>query len=91
MYPYTYHFSNKQIEFFDPNVIRNDRLVSRTSQQSVSARCWRKAEGKSVTCRLMAAINWKDESDATRKEIANRYGNSQGWFSQWRQRFERLK
>jgi transposase len=48
-------------------------------------------EGKAATERVMAAINWKEEDDATQKEIAERYGYTQGWLSQWLQRLERLE
>lgn len=46
---------------------------------------------KRATKRLMVAINWKEEDGATQKEIAERYGYTQGWLSQWLQRLERLE
>lgn len=50
-----------------------------------------KVEGKKPTQRVMAAINYLEEDDATQKEIANRYGYSGGWLSQWLTRLERLE
>ena len=47
-------------------------------------------EGKKPTQRLMAAINYLEEDDATQKEIAERYGYTGGWLSQWLTRLERL-
>ena len=47
-------------------------------------------EGKKPTQRLMAAINYLEEDDATQKEIADRYGYSSGWLSHWLARLERL-
>lgn len=48
-------------------------------------------EGKKPTQRLMAAINWKEEDDARQRDIAQRYGYTQGWLSQWLTRLERLE
>ena len=48
-------------------------------------------EGKEATQRLMAAINWKEEDGARQKDIARRYGYTQGWLSQWLTRLERLE
>lgn len=48
-------------------------------------------EGKKPTQRLMAAINYLEEDDATQKEIAERYGYSSGWLSHWLTRLERLE
>ena len=48
-------------------------------------------EGKKPTQRLMAAINYLEEDDATQKDIAKRYGYSGGWMSQWLTRLERLE
>jgi transposase len=47
-------------------------------------------EDKKPTQRLMAAINYLEEDDATQKEIAERYGYTGGWLSQWLTRLERL-
>ena len=47
-------------------------------------------EDKKPTQRLMAAINYLEEDDATQKEIAERYGYSSGWLSHWLTRLERL-
>ncbi len=47
-------------------------------------------EGKKPAQRLMAAINYLEEDDATLKEIANRYGYTAGWLSRWLDRLERL-
>lgn len=48
-------------------------------------------EGKKPTQRLMAAINWKEEEGIRQKDIAQRYGYTQGWLSQWLTRLERLE
>jgi len=48
-------------------------------------------EGKKPTQRLMAAINYLDEDDATMQEIAQRYGYTPGWLSHWLDRLERLE
>ena len=48
-------------------------------------------EGKKPTQRLMAAINYLEEDNATQKDIAKRYGYSGGWMSQWLTRLERLE
>ncbi len=48
-------------------------------------------EGKKPTQRLMAAINYLEEDDATMQEIAQRYGYTAGWLSQWLNRLERLE
>lgn len=50
-----------------------------------------KVEGKKPTQRLMAAINWKEEDGVRQKDIAQRYGYTQGWLSQWLTRLERLE
>jgi len=47
-------------------------------------------EGKKPAQRLMAAINYLEEDDATLKEIAERYGYTAGWLSRWLDRLERL-
>lgn len=47
-------------------------------------------EGKKPTQRLMAAINYLEEDDATMEEIAQRYGYTSGWLSRWLTRLERL-
>ena len=47
-------------------------------------------EGKKPTQRLMAAINYLEEEDATQKEVAERYGYTAGWLSRWLDRLERL-
>ena len=48
-------------------------------------------DGKKATIRIMIAITWKENSDSTQEEIAERYGYSQGWLSQWLHRLERLE
>ena len=48
-------------------------------------------EGKKPTQRLMAAINYLEEDDATMEEIAQRYGYTSGWLSRWLTRLERLE
>jgi transposase len=48
-------------------------------------------EGKDATQRVMAAINWKEEDGVQQKDIAQRYGYTQGWLSQWLTRLERLE
>jgi transposase len=50
-----------------------------------------KVEGKKPTQRLMAAINYLEEDDATMEEIARRYGYTSGWLSRWLTRLERLE
>lgn len=47
-------------------------------------------EGKKPTQRIMAAINYLEEDDATLEEIAERYGYTAGWLSRWLDRLERL-
>ena len=47
-------------------------------------------EGKKLTQRLMAAINYLEDNDLTQKEVAERYGYTDGWLSQWLDRLERL-
>jgi transposase len=47
-------------------------------------------EGKKPTQRLMAAINYLEEDDATMAEVAERYGYTDPWLSQWLHRLERL-
>jgi transposase len=47
-------------------------------------------EGKKPTQRIMAAINYLEEDDATLEEVANRYGYTAGWLSRWLDRLERL-
>jgi len=47
-------------------------------------------EGKKPTQRLMAAINYLEDEDLTQKDVAERYGYTGGWLSQWLDRFERL-
>jgi transposase len=47
-------------------------------------------EGKKPTQRLMAAINYLEEDDATMTEVAERYGYTAGWLSRWLDRLERL-
>ena len=49
-----------------------------------------KVEGKKPTQRLMAAINYLEDDDLTQKEVAERYGYTDGWLSQWLDRLERL-
>lgn len=48
-------------------------------------------EGKKPTQRLMAAINYLEEDDATMETIAQRYGYTAGWLSRWLDRLERLE
>jgi len=48
-------------------------------------------EGKKPTQRVMAAINYLEEDDATMQEIAQRYGYTSGWLSRWLARLERLE
>jgi hypothetical protein len=38
----------------------------------------------------MAAINYREEDDATMQEIGQRYGYTAGWLSHWLNRIERL-
>jgi transposase len=47
-------------------------------------------EGKKPTQRLMAAINYLEEDDATMAEVANRYGYTGPWLSRWLERLDRL-
>ncbi len=47
-------------------------------------------EGKKPAQRLMAAINYLEEDDATLEEVAERYGYTAGWLSRWLDRLERL-
>lgn len=47
-------------------------------------------EGKKPTQRLMATINYLEEDDATMAEVAERYGYTGPWLSQWLDRLERL-
>jgi len=47
-------------------------------------------EGKKPTQRLMAAINYLEEDDATMAEVAERYGYTGPWLSQWLDRLDRL-
>jgi len=47
-------------------------------------------EGKKPTQRLMAAINYLEEDGATLEEVAERYGYTAAWLSQWLDRLERL-
>jgi len=47
-------------------------------------------EGKKPTQRLMAAINYLEEDDATMAEVAERYGYTGPWLSQWVDRLDRL-
>jgi transposase-like protein len=65
-----------------------------TSLEDVSPEDLRDAlaevEGKKPTQRLMAAINYLEEDDATMTEVAERYGYTAGWLSHWLDRLERL-
>jgi transposase len=45
---------------------------------------------KRPTERLMAVINYVEEDNASMAEVAERYGYSPGWVSQWMDRLERL-
>ena len=47
-------------------------------------------EGKKPTQRLMAAINYLEEDDASMAEVAGRYGYTGPWLSGWLDRLERL-
>jgi transposase len=47
-------------------------------------------DDKKPTQRLMAAINYLEEDDATLQEVAQRYGYTAGWLSRWLDRLERL-
>jgi len=47
-------------------------------------------EGKKPTQRLMVAINYLEEDEATMAEIAQRYGYTGPWLSRWLDRLERL-
>jgi len=47
-------------------------------------------EGKKPTQRLMAAINYLEEADVTMAEVAERYGYTGPWLSQWVDRLDRL-
>ena len=47
-------------------------------------------EGKKPTQRVMAAINYLEEDEATLTDVAGRYGYTAGWLSRWLDRFERL-
>jgi transposase len=47
-------------------------------------------EGKKPTQRLMAVINYLEEDDATMAAVAERYGYSGPWLSQWLDRLDRL-
>lgn len=49
-----------------------------------------KVDGKKPTQRLMAAINYLEEPDATVTDIGERYGYSGPWLSLWLDRLERL-
>lgn len=52
--------------------------------------CLAEVEGKKPTQRLMAAINYLEEDDATMAEVAKRYGYTGPWLSQWLDRLDRL-
>jgi transposase len=45
---------------------------------------------KKPTQRLMAAINYLEEDDASMEKVAGRYGYTGPWLSQWLDRLERL-
>ena len=47
-------------------------------------------EGKKPTQRVMAAINYLEEDEATLEDVAERYGYTAGWLSRWLDRLERL-
>ena len=47
-------------------------------------------ENKKPTQRLMVAIDYLEEEDATMAETAERYGYTAGWLSRWLDRLERL-
>ena len=49
-----------------------------------------KIEGKKPTQRVMAAINYFEEDEATLEDVAERYGYTAGWLSRWLDRLERL-
>ena len=40
-------------------------------------------EGKKPTQRVMAAINYLEEDEATLEDVAERYGYTAGWLSRW--------
>ena len=40
-------------------------------------------EGKKPTQRVMAAINYLEEDEATLEYVAERYGYTAGWLSRW--------
>jgi hypothetical protein len=45
-------------------------------------------EGKKPTQRVMTAINYLEEDEATLEDVAERYGYTAGWL--WLDRLERL-
>jgi hypothetical protein len=47
-------------------------------------------EGTKPTQRVMAAINYLEEDEATLEDVAERYGYTAGWLSRWLDRLERL-
>ncbi len=47
-------------------------------------------EGKKPTQRVMAAINYLEEDEATLEDVAERYGYTAGWLSRWLDRLEQF-
>ena len=60
------------------------------SQPMASGQVLTKVEGKKPTQRLMAAINYLEDDALTQQDVAQRYGYTGAWLSQWLDRFERL-
>ena len=47
-------------------------------------------EGKKPTQRVMTAINYLEEDEATLEDVSERYGYTAGWLSRRLDRLERL-